>query len=110
MADMALIRAGIVANLAPITEAGTPGGITVGDSLQPVQVLLYHRDDPPPPTVMVEALDEIDYNVAFNGESGDLRVIVQAVTGTVTEQSAQEWLDAMLLGDTALKTLLEADK
>lgn len=103
---MAAIRAGIAANLAPLTDPG----VTIGDSLVPVQVLEYHMDDPSPPTIMVEALDEIDYNVSFGGADDDLQVIVQAVTGTVSEVGAQVVLDTMLIGDTAVKKLLETDK
>lgn len=104
---MAAIRAGIVANLAPLTDPG----VTVGDSTIPVQVLLYQLDDVSPPSIVVEALDEIDYTVSFGspGRSGDLRIIVQAVTGTVLDAGAQIVLDTMLLGDTAVKKLIESD-
>jgi hypothetical protein len=102
---MAAIRAGIAANLAPLTDPG----VTVGDSLVPIQILEYHIDDPSPPSIMVEALDEIDYKVAFGGQDGDLQVIVQAITGTVTDKGAQVLLDTMLLGATAVKKLLEVE-
>jgi len=62
------------------------------------------------PIVMIRGIDEMGFTVAFAAGGNDLTVIVEAMVGNTTDIGPQVVLDTLLLGDTAVKTLLETDK
>lgn len=94
-ATLKQIRAGIATNLGSI--AG-------------IQALAYMPSNPTPPTLYVWP-EETDYDLTMQRGLDCYHLIVQAMIGFVTDQGAQETLDAMLdsFGSSSVKVAVESD-
>jgi hypothetical protein len=107
MPELADIRAGIAANLATLND---PGLEVETDEFLSLQVSGYSVTSPTLPAIMVTGIEEVDYKVAMQQGGVMFNVIVRAFVSESTDESPQRILDQLLLGEHAVKTLLEADK
>jgi hypothetical protein len=102
MASLAAIREGLRAALARIDISPYTG----------LQVSAYGRSNPIFPTIQVLGPEEIDYDNAMQRGHDVWLLTIQAITGLVTDQGAQELLDKFLesSGSSSLKAAVESDK
>src|SRR4051812_49857030 len=101
MSSFAAIRAVLVDAPEPLSDPG----VLIGGQRQPVFVSPYVLDNPTPPVVMVEGINELNYN-----SGGPLTVNVLAHVGQTTEQGAQAILDELLMSATTVESLIETDR
>lgn len=113
MADVAAIRAGLIANLEPLRDLVLP--------LETWQLSEYLLASPTPPTVMIDR-GPIEYDKTFTGPGetfGDLSrghddwtFTVIVIVGYSDDIGAQKQLDEMVKshGETSVKVLLESDR
>lgn len=103
MTEFAAIRAAIVTALAPL-NTGTRG--------EWLQVYGYQVSDPSPPVVQIIGITDVAYDVGMGNvrsAGAEIRVLLEAQLGTNAEQSAQDNLDQLLVGELAVPYLLMAD-
>lgn len=96
MADIADIRAGIVANLATISGLRTSAELI---------------DNPTPPVALV-ALDSIDYDLAMQQGLTQYNFIITVVVGRAAEREQQRKLDLYCqpTGDYSVKSAVESNR
>ena len=94
MADLAAIRNGLAANLAPLADT--------------FQVSPYMLANPTPPTIHIYPAT-IDYDLTMVHGYDKWVLTVQAVAGEVSDIGAQQLLDTLLTGPHSVNALLYSE-